>query len=391
MSVPFASTALGALVRCTRPISVQCGASPSVCTVARTALAHSSSNAAKPQPSVSSRISLACSTDFSEKSSRRTVAARSASRVIALCSALDKWVLDALPPVFLVCRVRAARMQDQLLHTPIEDFGDVEGILIRAGYAVHPAEFLELLAGTPEQPKHLAVKRELVDAAWKGVRDVKHLVRGRGDAQGPRRAGRLGATGLQIVGQVRLVADGRLGVRRRRNVDADCALIFAVDVEDLDAAVIAIGDIDCAARVGDNVMQRAELAFAIAGLAPRLQPVAVLVELGDARIDIAVADEDIAGRIPGDIGGLPEAAGLRWQRWFHVRPRSGLGVGCFLLAPDHHGYPPLRIEPDDHVGALVDGPDIVVLVDAHGVGERPGVQILADFAEIVAVGAELPQ
>jgi hypothetical protein len=40
---------------------------------------------------------------------------------------------------------------------------------------------------------------------------------------------------------------------------------------------------------------------------------------------------------------------------------------------------------------FVDGPDVVVLVDPHAVGERPGIQALADFADVLAVGGELEQ
>ena len=84
---------------------------------------------------------------------------------------------------------------------------------------------------------------------------------------------------------------------------------FAVAVEDLDAAVVTVGDIERPAGVGGDVMRRAELAFAVAGLAPRFEPVTILVELGNARIDVAVADKDIARRIPGDVGRLAEAPG----------------------------------------------------------------------------------
>lgn len=47
------------------------------------------------------------------------------------------------------------------------------------------------------------------------------------------------------------------------------------------------------------------------------------------------------------------------------------------------------IELHDRVGPLVDRPDIVVLVDPHGVSVRPGIQTLADFAEELAARIEL--
>src|SRR5580692_4191152 len=141
-------------------------------------------------------------------------------------------------------RARLLRMQDQLLHPPIEDFGDIERVLVRAGDGVDPAELLELLAGAAEHAQNLAVEAQLVDAARKSVGDIEHLVRRWRDAQRPRRAGRHGAAVLQIISQVRLVADRRLRVRLRWNVDGHDAQQLAVAVEHLDAAVAAVGNED---------------------------------------------------------------------------------------------------------------------------------------------------
>ena len=66
-------------------------------------------------------------------------------------------------------------------------------------------------------------------------------------------------------------------------------------------------------------------------------------------------------------------------------------VGCFLLAPEHHGDPAFRVEPHDHVRALVDRPDVVVAVDPHRMRERPGIKVLADLADEGAVRPELEQ
>ena len=65
--------------------------------------------------------------------------------------------------------------------------------------------------------------------------------------------------------------------------------------------------------------------------------------------------------------------------------RLGAFVGGFLLAPEHHDDLAFGVELDDHVGAFVGGPDVVILVDAHGVRERPGIEIVADFANVLAV------
>src|ERR1700694_3622922 len=135
-------------------------------------------------------------------------------------------------------------------------------------------------------------------------------------------------------------------------------------------------------------MEQVELARTVAVLAPGLDPIAVLAELGDARIDVAVADEDVAGRIPGHVGRLAEAAVLERFRRIDALVRLGLLRG-FLLAPEHHLHAAFRIELDDHVRALVGGPEIVVLVDANRVRERPGVETFADLAQIRAVAIEL--
>ena len=126
-------------------------------------------------------------------------------------------------------------------------------------------------------------------------------------------------------------------------------------------------------------------------VAPRLHPVAVLVDLGDARVDVAVADEDVAGRIPGDVGHLAEAPVLGRQRRLGMLERRGVFVRRLLLAAEHHQDLAFGAELDDQVGALVGAPDVVVAVDAHGVRERPGVEVLADLANEVAVGVELEQ
>ena len=52
--------------------------------------------------------------------------------------------------------------------------------------------------------------------------------------------------------------------------------------------------------------------------------------------------------------------------------------------PGHHDAA-FGIELDDHVGAFVDGPDIVLGVDAHGVSEDEAVEAFADLADEGAV------
>src|ERR1700745_3802599 len=62
--------------------------------------------------------------------------------------------------------------------------------------------------------------------------------------------------------------------------------------------------------------------------------------------------------------------------------------GFLLAAKDHH-HAAGGIEFDDHVGAFIGGPDVVLRIDFHSVGEGPGIKVVADFADETAVGAEL--
>src|SRR5215470_19727973 len=91
----------------------------------------------------------------------------------------------------------------ELLHAPVQDLGDVDFILGRAGDLVDPAELLELLARLAHHAKHLAVKRELVEAARESVGNEHDLVRAGRDADRPGRASSLSTAGGEIVGQVR--------------------------------------------------------------------------------------------------------------------------------------------------------------------------------------------
>ena len=60
-------------------------------------------------------------------------------------------------------------------------------------------------------------------------------------------------------------------------------------------------------------------------------------------------------------------------------------------AAEHHQHLALGAELGDHVGPLVDRPDVVLRIDAHRMGEFEAVIALADFLEEVAVLVELEQ
>src|SRR3954470_3141394 len=138
-----------------------------------------------------------------------------------------------------------------------------------------------------------------------------------------------------------------------RHVDAEGAHEGALGIEHLDAPVEPVRHVDVPLRVGGDAVRGVELAGLIAAVAPRLDPVARLVDLGDARIYVPVADEDVALRIPGHVGDLPEAAVLGGKRRLRVLQGRGVLVGRLELAPEHQRDAALGIELDDHVRSLV--------------------------------------
>jgi hypothetical protein len=83
----------------------------------------------------------------------------------------------------------------------------------------------------------------------------------------------------------------------------------------LNPAVSPIRDVDVPIRVGSDIMRSVELARVDTPIAPRLDPVAILVGFSDAGIDIPVTDEDIPLRTKRYVRDLPEASvfGRQWR------------------------------------------------------------------------------
>src|SRR5262249_7806742 len=82
----------------------------------------------------------------------------------------------------LGCGLLLVRPQDQLLHPPGQNLGDVEFVLGWARDLVNPPELLELLARLAEITEHLSIQAECGDAAGIGIGAVEYLVRPRRDA-----------------------------------------------------------------------------------------------------------------------------------------------------------------------------------------------------------------
>src|SRR6516165_1638455 len=71
-------------------------------------------------------------------------------------------------------------------------------------------------------------------------------------------------------------------------------------------------------------------------------------------------------------------------------PRLG-SISRLLSATEHPHDAALRSQFDDHIGALVDGPDVVFPVDAHAMSKRPPVQLFRNLSYVFALRAEFQQ
>src|SRR5437899_2120507 len=178
-------------------------------------------------------------------------------------------------------------LEGQLLDAPIEQFGDEKLVFAGAGNFMDPAQFAELFAGFAEDAENFSIESQLVDAAGKSIRGIKNLIGRRCDTEGPGSAGR-----HRACGGSGLVADSGAGIRGNGYVNRELADKFPGSVEDLDAAVAAVGDINVVLCIHCNAVRSVELAGLSTGFAPRHQPVAVFIYFRDARIDIPVADVD---------------------------------------------------------------------------------------------------
>ena len=131
-----------------------------------------------------------------------------------------------------------------------------------------------------------------------------------------------------------------------------------------------------------------------AALADRLHPVAVLVELRHARVVVAVGHEDVALRIPGDVGRPIEHARPRRRRAFEMvafLDEALEPVERLVLAAERHRHAAVGTVLDDHVRAFVDHPDVVFLVDADGVREAGGVVVRSPLLDELQARIELEE
>src|SRR5262245_2171933 len=97
----------------------------------------------------------------------------------------------------------------------------------------------------------------------------------------------------------RLVADRGPGVRVDREVNTHLSEKFALTVEHLNATIAAIRHVNIPLRIESDAVWSIELARLVTGFSPRLQPIAILVNLRNSGIDITIADVSVACSIPG--------------------------------------------------------------------------------------------
>src|SRR4029077_13881150 len=161
----------------------------------------------------------------------------------------------------------------------------------------------------------------------------------------------------------------------------------AVGVENLYAIVATIGHVDVVFGVYDDRMRSAELAGRRTPAAPSLDKDAVLIEFRNSGRHRTVGYKDVPGGVPSDIRRSVEivsrksraaASAFGSRRAHRVVDRFGLS------AHGHHDMA-FRIKFDDHIGAFVHHPNIVLRINAHGVRLDKTIESLPDFADIFAV------
>ena len=139
------------------------------------------------------------------------------------------------------------------------------------------------------------------------------------------------------------------------DVEPDEFLEIAFGVENLNAPVTAVSRVDVSLPVDLHVVRISKLARAGSVGPPRLDPVAILVHLGDARIDVAVAEIYVVFRIPRHIG-WPVIESIDSPLFGR---RGSLELEAFISLrppPEIHEDVPGRIELHDRIRSFIDDP-----------------------------------
>ena len=99
---------------------------------------------------------------------------------------------------------------------------------------------------------------------------------------------------------------GRDAYGPRRSNTRDLRLRRAFGVEDLDALITAVGDVQVVAGIEGDRERQVELTGIGPARPPRLDVLAVRIVLGDAGVAEAVRHVDVARAVPRDVGGAIE-------------------------------------------------------------------------------------
>src|SRR5216684_3322560 len=151
-------------------------------------------------------------------------------------------------------------------------------------------ELTEIASRPAHHAQNLAIECHLEDAAWVcRLPNEQHLIGTGGNAD------RVGSSDYLLEAiTCRCSAIDSSRRRIRRHIDRKHALEIAIAIKDLDATVRAIANINIVLKVNSDRVWQVKLTGAGTLRSPGLNPVAVLVDLGDARVDVAVRDVDAA-------------------------------------------------------------------------------------------------
>src|SRR5579859_3019690 len=160
---------------------------------------------------------------------------------------------------------------------------------------MNPSELPRSVAGAAKHPEDFAIEGEFVNSPWITIGHIKKLAGPWGNANRPRGAVQHGLvqgcwsfSRGRYVG--RLVSHPRANLVVERHIDADLTEKLAVSVEYLNAPIPAVSDIHIVCIVCGNAVRRVELTGAGSWFSPGFDPVSAFIDLGNARIDIAVTD-----------------------------------------------------------------------------------------------------
>src|SRR5205814_6040066 len=123
-----------------------------------------------------------------------------------------------------------------------------------------------------EHAKNFSIEAELVDSPRKRIRAEQHLMRRRGNANGPRRTWR-----SRTRGMIGFVANRGPCIWRDGDVDNDLAQEFTISVKYLNSMISAVCDINIVLRVNSEAVRGVELTGFVPRFTPRLQPIAVFI------------------------------------------------------------------------------------------------------------------